>query len=157
MRIEDVDGAFPILPLRPRVWKYMYIWWYDVDRPLEKQSKPNTLYAHLFADFGTAPLPGIWDLFWRAIKLMAKQDGVLKLPMPHHVDDNAIIGPTAEEVDRVGDEFTEYVEQFGVSLKRLKSKKADWNQLMLGFWWDCIQWKEHARLSQKSWRNIQHN
>ena len=23
MRIEDVDGAFPILPLHPSVWKYM--------------------------------------------------------------------------------------------------------------------------------------
>ena len=97
MRIEDVDGAFPILPLKPRIWKYMYVWWYDVDRPLEEQSKPNTLYAHLFADFGTSPLPGVWDLFWRALKLMAKRDGVLILPMPHHVDDNAIIGPTAQK------------------------------------------------------------
>ena len=77
MRIEDVDGAFPILPLRPRIWKYMYVWWYDVDRPLDEQTKPNTLYVHLFADFGTSPLPGIWDLFWRALKLMAKRDGVL--------------------------------------------------------------------------------
>ena len=139
MRIEDVDGAFPILPLRPRVWKYMYVWWYDVNRPLEEQEKPNTLYVHVFADFGTSPLPGIWDLFWRALKLMAKRDGVLTLPMPHHVDDNAIIGPTADEVDRVGDEFTEYVERYGVSLKRLKSRKADWQQLMLGFWWDSVE------------------
>ena len=25
MRVEDVDGAFPILPLSPRVWKYMLV------------------------------------------------------------------------------------------------------------------------------------
>ena len=36
MRIEDVDGAFPILPLHPSVWKYMYVWWFDVDRPLSE-------------------------------------------------------------------------------------------------------------------------
>ena len=33
MRVEDVDGAYPILPLSPRIWKYMYVWWYDIDRP----------------------------------------------------------------------------------------------------------------------------
>ena len=37
MRVEDVDGAFPILPLHPKVWKCMYVWWFDVDRPLEEQ------------------------------------------------------------------------------------------------------------------------
>ena len=64
MRVEDVDGAFPTIPLHPRVWKYMYVHWYDVDRPLSEQDKPNTLYVHVFADFGTPPLPGIWDMFW---------------------------------------------------------------------------------------------
>ena len=29
MRVEDVDGAFPILPLAPRVWKYMFVHWFD--------------------------------------------------------------------------------------------------------------------------------
>ena len=31
------------------------------ERPLEEQDGPNTLYVHTFADFGTAPLPAIWD------------------------------------------------------------------------------------------------
>ena len=54
MRIEDVDGAFPSLPIAPSTWRYMYVWWYDVERPLEEQDRPNTLYVHTFADFGTA-------------------------------------------------------------------------------------------------------
>ena len=137
-RIEDVDAAFPILPLKPRVWNHMLIWWYDVDRPLEEQDGPNTLYCHIYADFGTAPLPGIWDLFWKAIKAMAQHDGVLTLPMPHFVDDNTLIGPTAEEVDSVGDKLSDYVEKLGAPFKRLKSKRAAMLQLVLGFWWDSV-------------------
>ena len=138
-RIEDVDAAFPVLPLHPRVWNHMLIWWYDVDRPLEDQPEgPNTLYSHVFADFGTAPLPGIWDLFWKAIKAMAEHDGVLTLPMPHFVDDNTLIGPSEEEVNRVGEELSDYVEALGVPFKRLKTRKAADRQLVLGFWWDSV-------------------
>ena len=138
MRVEDVDAAFPTLPLHPKVWKHMYVWWYDVDRPLEEQEGPNTLYVHVFADFGTAPLPGLWDLFWRAVKLMAIRDGVLTCPMPHFVDDNSLIAPTVEEVDRIGDELTEYLRRLGVSFKVLKSMRGALVQLSLGFWWDSV-------------------
>ena len=37
MRVEDIEGAYTVLPLAPKVWKYMYVWWYDVDLPLEDQ------------------------------------------------------------------------------------------------------------------------
>ena len=137
-RIEDVDAAFPILPLNPRIWNHMLIWWFDVDRPLDEQDGPNTLYCHIFADFGTAPLPGIWDLFWKAIKAMAQMDGVLTLPMPHFVDDNTLIGPSAEEVDAVGENLANYVEKLGAPFKRLKTRKAAMQQLVLGFWWDSV-------------------
>ena len=137
-RIEDVDAAFPILPLNPRVWNHMFIWWYDIDRPLDEQDGPNTLYCHIFADFGTAPLPGIWDLFWKAIKAMARHDGVLTLPMPHFVDDNTLIGPSAAEVDTVGENLSDYVESLGAPFKRLKSRKAAMRELVLGFWWDSV-------------------
>ena len=135
-RVEDVDAAFPILPLAVNVWNHMLIWWYDVERPLGEQSGPNTLYCHVFADFGTAPLPGIWDLFWRAIKEMARHDDILTLPMPHFVDDNAIIGPSAEIVDEVGENLSDYLESLGVPFKRLKKRSAAIRQLVLGFWWD---------------------
>ena len=132
------DAAFPILPLHPRVWNHMLIWWYDVDRPLDEQEGPNTLYCHIFADFGTAPLPGIWDLFWKAIKAMAVYDKVLTLPMPHFVDDNTIVGPTAEVVDAVGESLSDYVEKLGAPFKRLKTRRAATLQLVLGFWWDSV-------------------
>ena len=59
MRVEDVDGAFPVIPLAPRLWKYMYVHWFDVNLPLEGQKAPNTLYIHVFGDFGTSPMPAI--------------------------------------------------------------------------------------------------
>lgn len=138
MRVEDIDGAFPILPLHPKVWKYMYVWWFDVDRPLSEQAGPNTLYMHVFADFGTGPLPGIWDKFFRVCKAMAAVAGALTLPMPHYVDDNSVIGPDEQEVDRVAERVGEYLASLGVPFKKLKSRRAASRQLVLGFWWDSV-------------------
>lgn len=70
---------------------------------------------------------------------MAIADGVLTLPMPHYVDDNALIGAAADEVDRVGEALSDYVEELGVSFKRLKSRRAACLQLALGFWWDSVE------------------
>ena len=136
MRVEDVDGAFPTLPLAPIVWKYMYVWWYDVDRPLSEQSGPNTLYAHTFADFGSSPLPGIWDKFYRCVKAMARIEGILTLPMPHFVDDNSLIGPDAAKVDAEAERLRNYMIFLGVPFKDAKSRRAASYQLVLGFWWD---------------------
>ena len=138
MRVEDIDGAYPLLPLHPSVWKYMYVWWFDTERPLEEQTEPNTLYVHLFADFGTAALPGIWDKFFRCLKAMAVLEGVLTLPMPHFVDDNSLIGPDPVEVDSVAEKVGEYFAKCGVSFKELKSRHAAVLQLVLGFWWDSV-------------------
>ena len=136
MRVEDVDGAYPVLPLSPKVWKYMYVWWFDVDRPLEEQVSPNTLYVHTFADFGTSALPGIWDKFFRCLKALAVMDGVLTLPMPHYVDDNSFIGENEAEVNDVAEAVGAYFETYGVKFKQLKSRPAAMLQLVLGFWWD---------------------
>ena len=138
MRVEDVDAAFPILPLAPSVWKYMYVWWYDINLPLESQNGPNTLYVHVFADFGTAPLPGIWDKFFKCVKAMATFDGILTLPMPHFVDDSSLIGPVSAEVDAIAETLTNYLVDLGVPFKDEKSRKAATYQLVLGFWWDSI-------------------
>jgi len=138
MRVEDVDGAFPNLPLSPAVWRYMYLWWYDTERPLSEQSGPNTLYVHTFADFGAAPLPGIWEKFYRCIKAMAALDGVLTLPMPHYVDDNSVIGPSETEVNTMAVNLTGYMKLLGVPFKEEKSRAAAVRQLVLGFWWDSV-------------------
>ena len=139
MRVEDVDAAFPTLPLAPEVWRYMYVWWYDTERPLKDQSDgPNTLYVHTFADFGTAPLPAIWDRFFRCVKAMATLDGVLTLPMPHYVDDNSVIGPVEDEVNSMTEDLSRYMLLLGVPFKNDKSKRAALRQLVLGFWWDSV-------------------
>ena len=137
MRVEDVDGAFPILLLSPTVWRYMLVWWYDVDRPLSEQTSYNTLYMHTYADFGTAPLPGIWNIFFRCVKAMARYDKILTLPMPHYVDDNSIIGPCEAKVNEQGEILSDYLEfELGIRFKRIKSRPAATVQLVLGFWWD---------------------
>ena len=139
MRVEDVDGAFPNLPLAPVVWKYMYVWWYDVDKPLAEQSCPNTLYVHTFADFGSSPLPGIWDKFYRCVKAMAAFEGILTLPMPHFVDDNSLIGEDRAHVDDVAVNLGAYFARLGVPFKASKSRHAALRQLVLGFWWDSVE------------------
>ena len=136
MRVEDVDGAYPILPLSPKIWRYMYVWWYDVDRPLADQAGPNTLYAHVFGDFGTAAMPGVWDRFFRCVKAMATLEGVLTLPMPHYVDDNSLIGPNMDLVNAEAINLGNYMSAIGVPFKDLKSRTAAMVQLVLGFWWD---------------------
>ena len=69
---------------------------------------------------------------------MARHDGVLTLPMPHFVDDNTLIGPSAAEVDSVGESLSDYVESLGAPFKRMKTRKAAMRQLVLGFWWDSV-------------------
>ena len=138
MRVEDVDGAFPLLPLSPKVWKYMYVIWFDINIPLEDQREPNTLYMHIFGDFGTAAMPGIWDMFWRCVKGMARAAGILTLPMPHYVDDNSLIGPDAHLVNREAEKLGSFITSLGPTFKGLKSRKAACLQLVLGFWWDSI-------------------
>ena len=138
MRVEDVDAAFPNLPLSPSIWRYMYVWWYDTERPLAEQEGPNTLYVHTFADFGAAPMPAIWDKFFRCVKAMATLDGVLTLPMPHYVDDNSVIGPTEAEVNTMADALSRYMVELGVPFKGEKSRRAAIRQLVLGFWWDSV-------------------
>ena len=117
MRVEDIEGAYTVLPLAPKVWKYMYVWWYDVDLPLDEQVAPNTLYVHVYGDFGTSTMPGVWDKFFRCVKAMAALDGVLTLPMPHYVDDNSLIGPDAKVVDAEAEKLGLYLQKCGLSFK----------------------------------------
>ena len=93
----------------------MYVWWYDVDLPLDEQVAPNTLYVHVYGDFGTSAMPGVWDKFFRCVKAMAALDGVLTLPMPHYVDDNSLIGPDAKVVDAEAEKLGLYLRKCGLS------------------------------------------
>ena len=155
MRVEDVDGAFPVLPLAPRIWKYMYVIWYDIDIPLTEQKSPNTIYVHTFADFGTAAMPGVWDMFWRCVKAMAKTEGILTHPMPHYVDDNSLIGPDAEKIDAEAELLSAFLVKLGCPFKALKSRKAAMVQLVLGFWWDSVN-RTRSLESEKLDSYLQH-
>ena len=46
MRMMDVEGAFPLLPLAPRLWSFFLLWWFGV---WEGYSEVMYLYAHLTA------------------------------------------------------------------------------------------------------------
>ena len=137
-RVEDITDAFPILPWAPYVYKYMLVHWFDVDLPLEDQERPNTLYVHLFCDFGTGPVPGIWNSFVWCIKGMARGAGVLQKPLPHFVDDLTMIGRRRKSTDRECKRFAKWLQLMGVLVKEIKTRKAAQVQYILGLWWDSV-------------------
>ena len=154
MRMMDVAGAFPLLPLAPHLWIYFLCWWYTVD----EAGHPDEmwLYAHLTGDFGAAGMPGTWKIFFTDVMIgVARSEGVLTLPMPVYVDDCAAIGPVAAQVDAEGIALRDWLESLGVTMKKLKERAAATLQLALGFWWDSIartrtleEKKLHAYIAQ---------
>ena len=90
MRMMDVSGAFPLLPLAPRLWVYFLHWWYSVD----EGGNPDEmwLYANVTGDFGASGLPGTWKIFFDVMVAVARSLEILTLPMPVYVDDLAVIG-----------------------------------------------------------------
>ena len=136
MRMSDVDSAFPLLPLAPELWPFFLLWWFDVSG----ETDDMWLYVHVTGDFGAAGLPGTWKLFFTDVMCgVARSEGVLTLPMPVYVDDCALIGAVAAQVDAEGLAFTAWLQTFGVFMKELKDRAADQLQLALGFWWDSVQ------------------
>ena len=137
MRMSDVDGAFPLLPLAPRLWPFFLCHWYstevgDADR--------LWLYMHLCCDFGAAGVPGTWKLFFAdTIVGVARSEGYLTLPLPIYVDDLALIGPVQLSVDAEGERLGKWLAEMGVPTKALKDRKASTLQLALGFVWDSVK------------------
>ena len=138
-RVEDIEDAFPTLPWKPYVYKYMLVHWYDIDVPLAEQSEPNTLYLHKFGDFGTGPMPGIWDSFVRCTKGMARSQHVLTKPMPHFVDDLTLIGRQRRSTDRDARKLARWLLKLGIVIKAIKTRKAAQLQYVLGLWWNSIE------------------
>ena len=67
------------------------------------------LYAHLFADFGAAGVPGTFKLFFTdCVVGIARSEQILTLEMPIYVDDMAPIGPTKDETDKERIKFCEF-------------------------------------------------
>ena len=134
MRVSDVDAAFPMLPLHPDVWPFMFFRYFDSPGP----GRVQHLYCHLTGDFGTAGMPGCFKIFFVDVVMnMARAAAVLTLPMPVYVDDCGLIGADEHQVNYEMTAFQEWaLEVCGVAFKVLKDRVAAQRQLMIGFWWD---------------------
>ena len=80
MRMIDVEGAFPLLPLAPMLWPFFMLWWFRV---WEGSESEMFIYVHLTADFGAAGVPGTWKVFFTDVIVgVARSEQVITLPMP---------------------------------------------------------------------------
>ena len=139
LRVGDIDGAFPLLPLAPHLWPYFMFHWYDLDEDDDNDSAQWSLYMHVCGDFGAAGLPGTWKIFFSDVIVgVARSESVLTLPLCVYVDDTGAIGADRAAVDREGVAFREFLRTLGVFMKELKERAAATLQLMLGFWWDSL-------------------
>ena len=139
LRVGDIDGAFPLLPLAPHIWPHFMFHWYDINVDDCNETAPWCLYMHVCGDFGAAGLPGTWKIFFSDVMVgVARSEGVLTLPLCVYVDDTGTIGADRAAVDREGIAFREFLKSLGVFMKELKERAAATLQLMLGFWWDSL-------------------
>ena len=140
MRMSDVDGAFPLLPLAPRLWPFFLSYWYTVAVGEGVNLDEMWLYAHVCGDFGAAGMPGTWKVFFTDVLVgVARSESVLTLPLPVYVDDMALIGSCPVVVDAEGEALGDWLASMGVPTKAIKDKPAAQVQLALGFWWDAVQ------------------
>ena len=133
MRVSDVADAFPLIPLSPDVWPYMFFRWYVPGRHTGAH-----LHLHIHGDFGTAGMPGVFKVFFSDVVVgMARAHNILTLPMPIFVDDCALIGSRPDLVDIEMERFHEWAGRVcGVFFKWIKDRMAARVQLVLGLWWD---------------------
>ena len=138
MRVSDVDSAFPLLPIAPRLWRYMMFIWFDVHAG-DEAGVLSYLYLHVCGDFGSAGLPGTWKIFFTDVVMgMARSEMVLTLEAPIYVDDISLIGELQRLVDHEGAALTAFLRMLGIFIKEIKDRAAAQVQLALGFWWDSI-------------------
>ena len=138
MRVSDVDAAFPLLPIAPRLWRFMLFIWFDV-QPGDEASTLTWLYMHVCGDFGSAGLPGTWKIFFTDVVMgMARSEMVLTLEAPIYVDDISLIGELQRMVDSEGAALTAFLRELGIYIKEIKDRAAAQVQLALGFWWDSV-------------------
>ena len=138
MRVSDVDSAFPLLPIAPRLWRFMMFIWFDVYDGNDA-GVLTWLYLHVCGDFGSAGLPGTWKIFFTDVVMgMARSEMVLTLEAPIYVDDISLIGELQRMVDREGEALTAFLRMLGIFIKEIKDRAAARVQLALGFWWDSV-------------------
>ena len=135
MYVSDVEAAFPMLPIHPRLWMF-FLFRFFADDAHTSQS----LFVHLTGDFGAAGLPGTFKIFFVDVVVqMARYALVLNLPMPVYVDDMALIASDGALADGEMRAFQLWAARVcGVAFKQLKDRVAAQCQLYLGLWWDSV-------------------
>jgi hypothetical protein len=104
MRMSDVDGAFTLLPIAPRLWPFFMFWWKAVTTLCKGARRVIWwLYQHLTADFGAAGVPGTFKIFFSDVIMgVARSENILTLDHTVYVDDCAHVGPDQAALDREG-------------------------------------------------------
>ena len=135
MYVSDVEAAFPMLPIHPRLWAFFMCRFYA-----DAAHSTMSLFVHVAGDFGAAGLPGTFKIFLVDVVIqMARYVNVLKLPMPVYVDDMALIAPSEDQANDEMGAFQAWASRVcGVTFKWLKDRRAAVCQLYLGFWWDSL-------------------
>ena len=134
MAVDDIDAAFPLLPLSPILWPFFLFVWSHPDYPGEEW-----VHWHVCGDFGAKGLPGTFKIFFSDVVMgMARSEGALTLPAVVHVDDVALIGASQFQVDSESASLTAFLAGLGILVKLTKHKAAARLQFVLGFWWDSI-------------------
>ena len=135
MYVSDVEAAFPMLPIHPKLWMFFMCRFFAA-----AEDSRLSLFVHLTGDFGAAGLPGTFKIFFVDVVVqMARYATVLRLPMPVYVDDMALIAPSAQGANDEMSNFQAWASEVcGVVFKWLKDRRAAVCQLYLGFWWDSM-------------------
>ena len=135
MYVSDVEAAFPMLPIHPKLWMFFMCRFFAA-----AGDSVLSLFVHITGDFGAAGLPGTFKIFFVDVVVqMARFAMVLKLPMPVYVDDMALIAPSARGANEEMANFQAWASEVcGVVFKWLKDRHAAVHQLYLGFWWDSL-------------------
>ena len=133
MYVSDVEDAFLIIPLAPWVW-----WFFMLRCYATRKSKEESVFMHMFADFGSKGMPGTFKLFLVDVVVqMARSEMIMSLPLVIHVDDVGMIGPVEEDVNTEMEAFQAWtVKVCGVWWKKSKDRRARMLQLFCGFWWN---------------------
>ena len=134
MHVSDVEAAFPTLPWAPWLWPMFF-------HRFTRRDDPSALhlYAHVNGDFGTRGLPGAFKIFFVDVVVnMARAHQRLTLPLEVFVDDLSCIGCTPARASRDMSSFQDYAESLGLVFKRIKDRRAHYQQLMLGFVWNSF-------------------
>ena len=133
MYVSDVEDAFMLIPLAPWLWPFFLFRFFEDD-----VTSSESLFVHLFGDFGTKGMPGTFKIFLVDVVVqMARSEFILSLPLTVFVDDAGLFGPESAALDEEMSAFQSWSwEVCGVPWKAAKDRAGAQLQYYIGFWWD---------------------